>query len=236
MWTPRFQRKEEGYRGRWAHGTFHHPNYKVNYNKMAANGAGSMSAEAFAEEVGYASTSAAAVAAVQRAVEAPAVFFYGALLSALHAYTLRPHAPKLGESLENWIGVVELLTFKTLRDVDASAAGVKAIVVQHPVITEKLRLLTLLTLCSQQNMTTGGICMSYETIGPAVGRKGSVEVQKVVLAAVQHKLCVARLNEQTATVRISAYESRAVDASEVAALKERVVGWIRYAKQHLRES
>lgn len=196
---------------------------------------GSLAGESFVEEVCSASTGAEAVAVVQRAVEAPTVFFYGALLDAVRACAQKQSSPVQDDSLRDWIEVVELLSFKTVADVDACAAGIKDIVSKHPVIVEKLRILSLLTLCSQHNMTVNGIDLPYEAVAGAVGVKGSIEVQKVVLAAVQHKLCVARLNEKTATLRVRTYESRNVEADEVAMLKERIDAWISYTENQLRD-
>ncbi|KPA79438.1 hypothetical protein ABB37_05276 [Leptomonas pyrrhocoris] len=194
----------------------------------------SLSSERFVEEVSRAATTADAVAAAQQAVEDPAIFFYGTLLSALLSYTQQQQHKTSDKSLENWTGVVELLTYKTVADVDAASAGVKALVTEHPLITEKLRVLTLLTLCSQHTMSTHGISVPYARVEQAVGVSGAIEVQKVVLAAVQHRLCVARLNERTTTVRICAYESRCVEDGEVAALQQRVAKWREYAERQLR--
>jgi hypothetical protein len=195
----------------------------------------SSSGASFAEEVHNASTNSEVVSAVQRAVEAPWVFFYGGLLDALQAYIRTQHARADDDDVANWTSVVELLTFKTIADVDACAVGVKTLVAAHPVITAKLRVLSLLTLCGQQSMSISGIYLSYDTVARAVGVRGSIEVQRVVLSAVLHRLCVARLNEEALKVRVCSYESRNVTATEVEALRDRMKEWTKFTEGQLRD-
>lgn len=193
------------------------------------------SSEVYAKDVANASSVEEVVEVVQRAMEAPSVFFFASLLHALHAHPLVKGADSASEVVSGWTSVVELLAYKTVCDIDASPAGVKALLTAHPIILHKLRMLSLLTLCGQQSMTVRGICLSYDVVAHATAVKGSMEVQRVVLAAVQASLCVARLDERAATVRVYAFESREVQADEVAALKRQIAEWTEHTKAQLRD-
>lgn len=192
------------------------------------------SSESYAQNVICASSAAEVIKCTREALESPSVFFFGDLLRALRTYQNTHGADGAGD-VARWMAVVELLTHATFDSIDECAADVKALIAEHPVITEKLRVLSLLTLCSQHTMSTVGICIPYEEVERVAGVRGVIAVQAVVLTAVQRKLCTARLDERAATVRVYAYESRDVQEREVAALKQRLEEWTTYAKAQLRD-
>ncbi|KAG5476903.1 hypothetical protein LSCM1_05235 [Leishmania martiniquensis] len=196
---------------------------------------GALDGAAYVAEVQQAATVADALSAVQSSLEDTSVFFYGAILSAFHAYVGREKAAAVPADTSDTLALLRLLAFNTVADVDAASDGVKSLIAQHPCLMTKLQLLSLLTLCSQRSLTPEGMCLSYSDVEQALGIHGTVSVQRTVLHAVQQRLCVARLDERQRQMRVYSYESRNVTPEDLVRLEERVVQWIDYAEAHLRD-
>ncbi|KAG5502768.1 hypothetical protein JKF63_04535 [Porcisia hertigi] len=195
----------------------------------------SLSGASYVAAVERAATVVDATAVVRSSFTDTTVFFYGALLSAFQRYVAQQDAVAVPAETADTIDLLNLLAFKTVSDVDGTPDGVKALLVQHPGLTAKLQLLSFLTLCSQHTLTPDGLCLSYSDVELALGIHGAVPVQRVVLQAVQQRLCMARINEKERQVRVYSYESRNVTPDDLTNLKERLAQWVAYAEAHLRD-
>ncbi|KAK7200417.1 hypothetical protein NESM_000096000 [Novymonas esmeraldas] len=178
----------------------------------------------------------ATTAALGSLADSSPVFFYGSVLSALQArVSLLLAGAAVPPATVDVAALLHLLSFGTCVDGDAASDGVKALLAEHASLPAKLQLLSLLTLFSQHTLTPDGVRLSYGEVEQALGISGAVAVQDVVLRAVRSGLCVARLNEQQRQVRVYAYESRNVSASDVSRLKGRLAKWTASAEAHMRD-